>query len=821
MPISPRPIADDASDADDHDNKTARSLTPGESSLTINVDPADTDENPGDEDFAEIVQAQMARLHLSRGSNSGLETPSTANDLYDATPRASPSPELRPHDEHQGAEPSPADSNENQLANDMTATMSHLQLGNGSRQYSVRDEAFPLEPFFDRDFQECLKSGKAIAGDIHTNLSACALAAPSDSELGRLRASANRLKSFESPAARLGDHGSAVTCFVTEYHRRSALHTRPFTIEVEYCSEAEINEQLHELLFSYRELYEPGLARFFELNEQQHFEVGKKSELALSTLQSIFAGHPEVTPSYLKEQSEGAFERILGELRRLAALIEWPPGAANGSWMATAASSDECHDKVAYFMQQGLWPLTNIVRIYLSAQVLKTGVVLADLPGRLFDLYIEGYSLTEQGYRDINLARVRKAEQYLLHCHEVFIVANIHRVVSDRSVERFVRDQMKAPGERKCVTIDIDLPKAAKEYNGVALSSAGRNALQAQADAWGPNGSAIMVQVANTQYKYLFVSARNADVKRALKHRYANSGIGLSINVFCVGNRDYEGAKYRCQEARTQAIQGSCIPDLRRFCHSIVAQAQYRASLHFLEIEIPSLIQSLEVWLSASEQRTLVTVDAQAFKELQSNLVRTVDDFVDGLDNALSVHILDHLSENDEAFNDDALKKSEEWTTERELAYLLKNVCFEVKQEVQNIGFNAMGGHVSSFISDLMIPTYRACAADKGSGTQVRMHQIMRRRLGRRDVFDSIHNRIQAETDVLYNEKADSIRNHVIEMTESMARELKTFSGPELEAQKANPQGVEQVRRLTNTARDKITALQHALETFKTAASIN
>lgn len=61
--------------------------------------------------------------------------------------------------------------------------------------------------------------------------------------------------------------------------------------------------------------------------------------------------------------------------------------------------------------------------------------------------------LTKAGYRDINLARVRKAEQYLLRCHEVFIIANINRVVSDQSVAKFVSDQMKASGKRGRVTI--------------------------------------------------------------------------------------------------------------------------------------------------------------------------------------------------------------------------------------------------------------------------------------------------------------------------------------------------------------------------------
>ena len=202
-----------------------------------------------------------------------------------------------------------------------------------------------------------------------------------------------------------GDHGSAVTSFVTEYHRRSRQHTAPFTIEVEYCNEAEIDEQLHELLVSYRELYQPGLAKELEGNEQLYHEIKTKSGVAASTLQSIFPDQTEVAPGHLRDEGEGVFERILNGLKRLASLIEWPSDAANGRWTATATSAMECHNKVAYFMQKGLWPLTNIVRyvfyvhirqdskqtdiycqpsIYLGAQVLKTGVVLADLPGRLF-----------------------------------------------------------------------------------------------------------------------------------------------------------------------------------------------------------------------------------------------------------------------------------------------------------------------------------------------------------------------------------------------------------------------------------------------------
>ena len=76
-------------------------------------------------------------------------------------------------------------------------------------------------------------------------------------------------------------------------------------------------------------------------------------------------------------------------------------------------------------------------RVYFSAQVLKTGIILADLPG----------------FRDINLARVKKAEMYQHKCDELFIVANIKRVVSDSSVKDLMTGEFSNPKPNTTVSI--------------------------------------------------------------------------------------------------------------------------------------------------------------------------------------------------------------------------------------------------------------------------------------------------------------------------------------------------------------------------------
>ena len=70
-------------------------------------------------------------------------------------------------------------------------------------------------------------------------------------------------------------------------------------------------------------------------------------------------------------------------------------------------------------------------------------------------------------------------------------------------------------------------------------------------------------------------------------------------------------------EARDLAIQGSGIPELRRHCHSIVSKAQFRVSTHFLEVEVPDLIQSLEVWMASADSRSPPPIPHESISGLQ------------------------------------------------------------------------------------------------------------------------------------------------------------------------------------------------------------
>lgn len=135
---------------------------------------------------------------------------------------------------------------------------------------------------------------------------------------------------------------------------------------MEYANPEEIQEQLHELLFSYRHIYRPGLQEELSESDDEYRSIEKKSEVALSTLQSIFPDCPETEEGHLRGSwggtSESTFEEIETDLQALAQGLQWPIGAVNGFWLSTAKDAEQCHEKVAQFMANGLWPLTNIVR---------------------------------------------------------------------------------------------------------------------------------------------------------------------------------------------------------------------------------------------------------------------------------------------------------------------------------------------------------------------------------------------------------------------------------------------------------------------------
>jgi len=137
------------------------------------------------------------------------------------------------------------------------------------------------------------------------------------------------------------------------------MHSAPYTVEAEFLKQEDIDKEIHELLFSFRDFYRPGLAEELETLDQEYREIERKSEVAFMTLESIFSKKIEVTQDFLLQSPVKVVEQ---ELRDIARNLPWPQGSSGGFWTTTATTTAGCHREVTKMMKKELWPLTNVVR---------------------------------------------------------------------------------------------------------------------------------------------------------------------------------------------------------------------------------------------------------------------------------------------------------------------------------------------------------------------------------------------------------------------------------------------------------------------------
>ena len=89
------------------------------------------------------------------------------------------------------------------------------------------------------------------------------------------------------------------------------------------------------------------------------------------------------------------------------------------------------------------------------------------------------------------------------------------------------------------------------------------------------------------------MDARNRHVKDGLQNAYASKVPGGRLEVFCVSNTTYE--KFS-KKGNAAMVRASGVPELRRFCHTITADAQLLEAKNFLQSTLSSLLSSVELW---------------------------------------------------------------------------------------------------------------------------------------------------------------------------------------------------------------------------------
>ncbi|TVY75935.1 hypothetical protein LSUE1_G004583, partial [Lachnellula suecica] len=513
---------------------------------------------------------------------------------------------------------------------------------------------------------------------------------PSD-DLKRLREDAIRLSTFQSTdtrtiavlgdsgegksslinallhfpeIAKTGDIGAACTSVVTEYRQKTAAHTSPITIEVEYLSIVEIENLIKELLWNYRQLYLPGVEED-STDPKDYARFQRESEQAWSALEAGFQHQKGFNKQLIGDMTDGGLEKATEKLIRWARDLDWPDGEASGLWKATADDAEECCEMTSVFMQDRFWPFTKIIRVYLDSQALITGVVPADLPG----------------LQDTNLARVRATQTYLMKCDKIFIIAKIARAITDQSLKSSLYSILTrhAPVEweesgGKSLNIavvctkseDINHKAARREFCGPRkrITLAEMEKLDRDIGKAKKNNDRVLKKQLRRKQEFLLIDARNAHVKEGLQQAYSFNIPGGKLEVFCVSNTTYE--KY-ARKGNNEMVRGSGIPDLRRFCHTLTAGAQLLEAKHFLQSKLASLLSSVQIWASAgpsptkTEDKSKNDKTPKVLQEFRAEVSKVVDQFEADVKNTVREVLTGFLQKQNRSWESEAAMRGQEW----------------------------------------------------------------------------------------------------------------------------------------------------------------
>ncbi|KAJ6031623.1 hypothetical protein N7540_002355 [Penicillium herquei] len=524
----------------------------------------------------------------------------------------------------------------------------------------IREESLPRVPIYDARLQDQVKEVKSKLASLATSIGSSALVHDQSSSLHSHYKKLKKASKFEYPVIRtvgfIGDSGvgksslinslldqrglsrsssdgAACTCVVTEFRHTDDTHTGPYTVDAEFMSTGEMKGLLEELLLSFRQWFVPSARQEIGSGAERE-ECQGAAERAWETFRSLFKSQPGLTIGFLSDDNHGADETILRELERwaYAGLTHRPGGAQALDYSATASDVSDCQELLDMLTadNQGnerpaLWPFIKIIRVYLSSPVLRTGLVLADLPG----------------FRDMNFARVRATERYLKHkCDEVFIVADISRVHTDHSVHDIMK-RCKPDQPRRIVCTrseDVSAEEAARprDQNGRRVKQMDRDleiirnnieeievALENE-DRRGNSELALRESRLRDRERTLtfeitkyLITQRNNKISQGLLEEH------VGIKVFCVSNPLYTKWRASRTHQAEEYVNLSGILELRRYCQLVPAEAQLLATRAFFDHEVHGLLLSLRQWVLAGAD-SVTAERATALRGLIGNVEKAL-----------------------------------------------------------------------------------------------------------------------------------------------------------------------------------------------------
>ncbi|KAL4912376.1 hypothetical protein BDW62DRAFT_215060 [Aspergillus aurantiobrunneus] len=664
-------------------------------------------------------QSEEVRKSDQRGSRGANLSPnlnvSTSRDLYDATPSPQSTPES---DTSRANVPNPNSPSPPHLGSvtsgdrdvifqsietsstqgegcDAADVDSDINSNEGSDDdnytYSVWEEDLPAAPIYDVSLQNSLRAVRSHLADLVVSMESSQMVLDETTDINDLHKRVKIASRFEYPETRIvgfiGDsgagksslinalldqeglarssgNGDACTTVVTEFRQVDQTHQYPYTIEADFMNIDEMKELLQELLKSYRIRH---TRAFSEVSDQQEIErITLLSGRAFMTLKSLFPNEEELTEVFLSSEEPRAEEVILTRLEEwaLAGLDHRPGGRDVLHHRIEAQDIYDCRENIDTLTvasvepgRPALWPFVKLIRVYLRSRILRTGLVVADLPG----------------FRDLNYARIRATERYLRDvCDEVFVVSTIIRCGNNPSIRETLEPDSSQELDAEESIRDPQMPARVKTEARRLLDHINqvKQSLTTMAYRRRRSSGAQQAQARSDfiRLKRLLIEARNELVVTSLSNQYS-----ADVRVFCVSSNLYKHYRADDSEQSSEYIQLSGIPELRRYCQSVPADAQLRATSGFLRIRVPALLGSLNQWMLAGSNA--VTIDrAATLRRVLDDAQRTLESRLTSRNSCIrSVQtdltrqfrnsIIRYIRNSQERWKAGAIRASQDWET--------------------------------------------------------------------------------------------------------------------------------------------------------------
>lgn len=349
------------------------------------------------------------------------------------------------------------------------------------------------------------------------------------------------------------------------------------------------------------------------------------------------------------------------------------------------------------------WPLVSVIDFGLDHPLLKEGIVFVDSPG----------------LSDANAARSQNAIKHHRKCTHKIAVADIGRAEADANLRQNLEFGFRTrgsgktilvlthgdsidpdtevtgtPSEKKCVANldkevkELKLQKTKKLQQHSRARPEERDDIYEEAKSIGSSLKKKLVE-----RDAIKLEMRNRKVIGEMQKLYRNlTQDPKALSVFAVGNKVYSQyqAGFSDDDKPYLSVKQTSIPELRHRLYTMPVEGKLNETLHFAEIQLPSLINTVELYCSQQHMARKGEIEAIVL-EPKNNVRAIVHSVLEGLKEQASKTILHPMKHNETEWIKAARKICRDWTNKYngKLAILKKDGYEKGKKGAQEVNWNA------------------------------------------------------------------------------------------------------------------------------------